>query len=82
MKMKEIIEKIMVIIFQTIGVICSVLFYIFFSAFLVNWLWNWVVPDLFHLPEITFGQAFALTWLTALLFGRTSYNIKDKVKES
>ena len=32
-------------------------------------LWNWLMPSLFHLPMITFGQALGLLVLSKLLFG-------------
>lgn len=31
-------------------------------------LWNWLVPSIFDLPEITYLQAWGLFWLTSLLF--------------
>jgi hypothetical protein len=31
-------------------------------------LWNWLVPDLFHGPEITFWQALGLLVLSKILF--------------
>jgi len=39
---------------------------------LVGWitmsLWNWLVPDLFHGPEITFWKALGLLILSKILF--------------
>jgi len=32
-------------------------------------LWNWLVPELFHGPAISFGQAIGLVVLSKLLFG-------------
>jgi hypothetical protein len=31
-------------------------------------LWNWLCPDLFHLPTITLIQAWGINFLAALLF--------------
>jgi len=36
---------------------------------IVKWLWNWLTPDLFGWPRITFWQAFAMLALTRILFG-------------
>lgn len=36
---------------------------------LVMSLWNWLVPDLFNGPQITFWQALGLFLLSKLLFG-------------
>jgi len=32
------------------------------------YLWNWLVPDLFHGPFITFWQALGLVMLSRILF--------------
>lgn len=34
----------------------------------VYYLWNWLMPELFHLPTVTFWQALGLTVLCWLLF--------------
>ena len=31
-------------------------------------LWNWLMPDLFKLPYLTFWQAWGIFWLTSILF--------------
>ena len=36
------------------------------------WLWNWLMPTLFNLPEITFIQALGLNALTTILFKSTT----------
>lgn len=40
-------------------------------------LWNWLVPTIFGLPEISFIQAFGLIGLVKLLFG-VNQTIVDK----
>ena len=35
---------------------------------IVMWTWNWLVPELFHGPLITFYQAIGLLILSRLLF--------------
>ena len=42
-------------------------------------LWNWLVPAIFGLGNITFFQAFGLKLLLTLVFGRIS--IEDKRKK-
>ena len=32
------------------------------------WLWNWLMPAIFNLPEITWWQAWGLTCLCSILF--------------
>jgi hypothetical protein len=35
------------------------------------WLWNWLMPSIFGLTEITFWQALGLNTLSAILFKST-----------
>ena len=41
-------------------------------AFPVMWIWNWMMPELFALPALSFWQAFWGTFLCGLLFKNTS----------
>lgn len=50
----------------------------FFLSFPVKWLWNYVVPTVFGLPEISYWQAVALFILCGLLFkGNTNTTTKQ-----
>jgi hypothetical protein len=40
-------------------------------------LWNWLMPTIFGLPEITFWQACGLNILSAILFRSTIKTNKD-----
>ena len=42
---------------------------IFLLGFVVMWLWNWLMPDIFGLPPITYWQAWGLLLLAHLLLG-------------
>lgn len=54
-------------------VICLVVLY----SFPTMLLWNWLMPTIFGLPQITFWQAMGLNALSSMLFGsRTSSNSK------
>lgn len=37
-------------------------------AAIVMWMWNWLVPELFHGPVINFWQSIGLMLLTRILF--------------
>jgi len=39
------------------------------ALFLTQYLWNWLVPELFHGPSIGLGQTFGLLLLSRMLFG-------------
>ncbi len=51
-----------------VGLIFAVLFALVFG-FLVKWLWNFLMPGLFGLKQITYWQAFGMVILAKLLFG-------------
>lgn len=38
-------------------------------GFGIMWLWNWLMPELFGLPVITFWQALGLCLLSKIFFG-------------
>jgi hypothetical protein len=39
------------------------------AVFLTQYLWNWLMPDLFNLPKIGITQTFGLLLLSRILFG-------------
>ncbi len=41
----------------------------FLLGYVVMSLWNWLMPDLFHLGMITYWQAFGILILAKILFG-------------
>ncbi len=51
-----------------VGLIFAVLFALVFG-FLVMWLWNFLMPELFGIKQITYWQAFGMVILAKLLFG-------------
>lgn len=40
------------------------------AGYIVVWLWNWLMPVIFHLPVIGFWQAWGLLILSAFFFKR------------
>jgi hypothetical protein len=46
---------------------------IFVGGEVVKYLWNWLMPPIFGLRQITFWQAFGLLALSRILFGGHSY---------
>jgi hypothetical protein len=49
--------------------LCAAALLAIVMALAVLYLWNWLMPGLFGLREITFLQAFALILLAKILFG-------------
>ena len=60
-----------VIFLGALGLI--ILFTILFS-FPIMWLWNWLMPTIFAIKQITFWQAFGMNVLTGVLF-KSSFKI-------
>ena len=38
-------------------------------GFIIMWLWNWLMPELFGLPVITYWQGLGICLLSKILFG-------------
>ncbi len=49
--------------FAVMGVAAMILF-----TFVVMWLWNWLVPELFNGPEVSYWQTLGLLLLSKILF--------------
>jgi len=47
----------------------AVVLFILLGGLVVQWLWNWLLPDIFGLRQITFWQALGLLALCRILFG-------------
>ncbi|HVI46599.1 MAG TPA: hypothetical protein VM802_17105 [Chitinophaga sp.] len=56
-------------VFKKIGLVILGLAFFAFVIFLTMSLWNWLIPEIFHGPVITYWQAFGLLLLGKLLFG-------------
>src|ERR1700749_1707574 len=68
------------------GFICLAIVGVLVFGGIVMLLWNALMPELFHLPLITFWQALGLLILTKILFsgfrgGGPRSNMKGKLKE-
>lgn len=42
------------------------------------WLWNWLMPVIFGIKQITFLQALGINLLTGILFGSRTSSGKSK----
>lgn len=52
-----------------ISILMLVAVFLFVAAWLLQWLWNITMPQVFGLTEITYWQAFRLLIIAAILFG-------------
>tara|TARA_B110000091_G_C13706932_1_gene428792 strand:+ start:142 stop:348 length:207 start_codon:yes stop_codon:yes gene_type:complete len=53
---------------QALLIVVSMVFLALLLIFPVMWCWNYLMPDLFGLTEITWQQAFVMSILSSLLF--------------
>lgn len=56
-----------------IGFLASVV-----MAWPVKWLWNWLCPEIFGLPEVSVVQAWGLVFLLQLILPRTKVEQHNK----
>ena len=47
---------------------------IFLNPLIAKWIWNAILPDLFHFPVINYWQMFWLNWLIGILFRPADLN--------
>jgi MFS family permease len=59
--------------FKITGMVClgiaAAIIFAFIFGYIVQHLWNWLMPPIFGLTTITFWQAFAIVILCKILFG-------------
>lgn len=74
--MDKIIDWIstMLVVFTFVWII------VFIYSIPLYFMWNWLVPDIFNLPTITFLQAIGLNILFNILFRPTSIPSSNKEK--
>jgi len=60
-----------------LGIVGVTLFVLVFGAGIM-WLWNCLVPPVFHLTTITFWQAVGLAVLARLLFGGMGHGMRHR----
>lgn len=50
------------------GTLAATIFVAVLMAFPTMWLWNWLMPEIFDLPQIGFWRALGLNLLCGILF--------------
>lgn len=53
---------------KVIIILLLVVLFVSIVPLITMWLWNYVMPGVFNLPEIGYWQAFALLMLSSLFF--------------
>jgi len=58
----------MEILVKAIGVVGGIVLVALIMALPIWLLWNWLMPELFGITKITFGQSVGISFLTNALF--------------
>ncbi len=66
-------KAVIVIFFVFVGI--GLLF--LFGA-VVMWLWNWLMPEIFGLPELSYWQSWGLLILSSILFKNIDFGSDDR----
>ena len=66
--------KLKKLIFIAPFAIAGMILFVFLGGELVRLLWNWLLPELFGWPEITFWQGLGLLALCRILFGGSGFH--------
>lgn len=74
--MNEIVEKVMVGILVTTGLIVVIAGVGLLLAFPIKWTWNVTMPYLFSLPTVTWGKAWCLNFLCGCLIKASHHSSK------
>jgi hypothetical protein len=69
-KLKSLILGVIAILFAVITIALVALV----TGLIVMLLWNWLMPDIFGLPEITYFQGWGLSLLAGILFKSSASN--------
>ena len=78
MNIKNITSKVMLFIIGLVGATIAFVGLCALFTVPVYFLWNWLMPVIFGLPEITFWQALGLKVLCAMLFKFSKSEAKAK----
>ena len=64
-----IARRIAKFIAMAIAGIIAITIFVFLGGKIVQWLWNWLLPELFGFPQLSYWQALGLLALCRILFG-------------
>lgn len=70
MKSKKVFTKVAEALLASCIISVTLCFIAVIIAYPVKWLWNYVIPTIFGLPQITFWQALCLMLLAGFLIPR------------
>lgn len=81
-RMEARVKKGVVKGFKILAMIVLAILFFLLAGYVLQLLWNWLMPELFGLPTVTYWQAFGLLILAKLLFGLGSHSSNGKKDHS
>lgn len=66
--MKRVIDDLIELVTGCGAIILALAIIAVVIGFPIKWLWNWLMPTLFGLPEISFWMALGIALLISILF--------------
>ncbi|HOP11383.1 MAG TPA: hypothetical protein PK629_07820 [Oscillospiraceae bacterium] len=76
-KWKNVPKPLQITVYVILGVLGVAAMGVLFG-FIIMWLWNWLMPAIFNLGEITYWQAIGIFILAKLIFGFGSSSSESK----
>lgn len=67
-------------VLRVIGIIILGVIFVTIFGFVIKALWNWLMPEIFNLGEITYWQGMGILVLSKILFGGFSSNNNTNTK--
>ena len=58
----------------------STILFIVLMSFVAMWLWNWLMPIIFGLPQLNYWQTLGLQWLAKILFPKKEADKETQIK--
>lgn len=68
-------------VLKIIGMVLLGIAALFAFGFIVQLLWNWLMPRIFSLPDITYWEGLGILALSSILFGRLGGGSSDDKKK-
>jgi hypothetical protein len=72
-------SKVIKVIGLVLAGLCVASLFALIFGFILKWLWNWLMPEIFGLPVITYWQAFGLVMLSKILFSGFGHHPKEHI---
>lgn len=77
-KMKSKVTSSVTKVFKILFFILAAIVFVMLFGYVIMWLWNWLMPEIFGLPTLAYWQAVGLLVLAKMLFGGLGQGYSSK----